>query len=129
MKKQYAAAMLRVLLGLVFLIHGYSKFQGGIQNTAGFFESLGLPGFTAYIVASIELAGGLAMIVGIGTRYIGVLFALILAGAIVKVKWTAGFLGNGQMAGYELDLILLVLSIYFVINNRTELALENTFHK
>jgi putative oxidoreductase len=119
------ATILRVILGITFLIHGAAKFQGGIENTVGFFESLGLPGFTAYLVAIIELVGGLAMVLGVGTRIISILFAIVLAVAIVKVKLAGGFLGNGQMAGYELDLALLAISIYLAITNKSLFALDN----
>lgn len=119
------ATILRVVLGATFLIHGAAKFQGGIENTVGFFDSLGLPGFTAYLVALIELVGGLAMVLGVGTRIISILFAIILAVAIVKVKLAGGFLGNGQMAGYELDLALLAISIYLAITNKSLFALDN----
>jgi putative oxidoreductase len=124
-KHEAAATLLRVVLGVTFLIHGAAKFQGGIANTAGFFESLGLPGFTAYIVALIELVGGLAMVLGVGTRIISILFAIVLAVAIVKVKLAGGFLGNGQMAGYELDLALLAVSIFLAITNKSLFALDN----
>ncbi|MEC2074907.1 DoxX family protein [Metabacillus fastidiosus] len=128
-KNEAAATILRVFLGITFLIHGLSKFQGGIENTVGFFESLGLPGFTAYMVALIELIGGIAVILGLGTRIISILFAIVLAVAIVKVKLAAGFLGNGQMAGYELDLALMVISIYFAITKRSLLALDNVLFR
>lgn len=119
------ATILRVVLGATFLIHGAAKFQGGIENTVGFFDSLGLPGFTAYLVALIELVGGLAMVLGVGTRIISILFAIVLAVAIVKVKLAGGFLGNGQMAGYELDLALLAISIYLAMTNKSLFALDN----
>jgi putative oxidoreductase len=119
------STILRVFLGITFLIHGVSKFQGGIENTVGFFESLGLPGFTAYLVAIIELVGGIAMILGVGTRVVSILFAAVLAVAIIKVKVAGGFLGNGQMAGYELDLALMVIAIYLALANKTLFALDN----
>lgn len=119
------ATILRVVLGATFLIHGAAKFQGGIENTVGFFESIGLPGFTAYLVAIIELVGGLAMLLGVGTRIISILFAIVLAVAIVKVKMAGGFLGNGQMAGFELDLALLAISIYLAMTNKSLFALDN----
>jgi putative oxidoreductase len=119
------ATILRIVLGATFLIHGAAKFQGGIENTVGFFDSLGLPGFTAYLVALIELVGGLAMVLGVGTRIISILFAIVLAVAIVKVKLAGGFLGNGQMAGYELDLALLAISIYLAMTNKSLFALDN----
>lgn len=122
---EVVTTILRVFLGATFFIHGLAKFQGGIENTVGFFESLGLPGFSAYMVAIIELVGGAAVVLGIGTRIISILFAIILAVATIKVKLALGFLGNGQMAGYELDLALLVLSVYTATTKRSVLSLDN----
>ena len=122
---EIGAVILRVFLGVTFFIHGLAKFQGGIANTVGFFESLGFPGFSAYVVALIELIGGIALILGIGTRIVSILFVLILAVATVKVKLAAGFLGNGQMAGYELDLALLVISLYLAATSKSFLSLDN----
>ncbi|CAH0288108.1 Putative oxidoreductase CatD [Peribacillus sp. Bi96] len=124
-KNDAGQVFLRIILGLTFFIHGVSKFQGGIGNTAGFFDSLGIPGFMAYIVAGIELIGGLAVILGFGTRIVSVLFAVILVGAVFMAKLPAGFLGNGQAAGYELDLALLAMSVYLACANTTVLSLDN----
>ena len=124
-KHEAAATILRLVLGATFLIHGAAKFQGGIENTVGFLESLGFPGFTAYIVALIELVGGLAMLLGVGTRVVSILFAIVLAVAVVKVKLAGGFLGNGQMAGFELDLALLAMSVFLAITNKSLFALDN----
>ncbi|ETI70394.1 DoxX family protein [Neobacillus vireti] len=124
-QNEVITTILRVFLGATFLIHGLAKFQGGIENTVGFFESLGLPGFTAYVVALIELIGGIAIVLGVGTRIISILFVIILAVAIVKVKLAVGFLGNDQMAGYELDLALMVISLYLAATKKSFLALDN----
>ncbi|WP_373233275.1 DoxX family protein [Cohnella sp.] len=117
--------LLRLVLGFTFFIHGFDKFQGGISNIAGWFQSIGLPGFAAYVVAIIELAGGLAIILGLGTRIVSVLFSLIMLGAIVKVKFSLGFLGNGQMAGYELDVALLFISICLALTGKTLYSIDN----
>ena len=119
------SVVLRVILGLTFIIHGLSKFQGGLGNTAGFFESLGIPGFSAYVVAVIELIGGILLILGIGTRVVSVLFAAIMLGAIFTAKLSAGFLGDGQMAGYELELALLAMAIFLAMANSTAFSLGN----
>jgi putative oxidoreductase len=123
--QEIGKVILRVVLGLTFFIHGLSKFQGGISNTVGYFESLGVPGFLAYAVATVELVGGIALILGIGTKFVSTLFALIMVGAIITAKLPAGFLGNGQMVGYELDLVLLAMSIFFVLAGKTILSLDN----
>ena len=124
-KNDIAKVILRVILGFTFFIHGLVKFQGGIANTAGYFDSLGIPGFMAYVVATIEFLGGLAMILGIGTKIVGILFSIIMIGAIFTAKLSLGFLGNGQMAGYELDLILLAASLYFVLADRSVLSVDH----
>ncbi|WP_047154351.1 DoxX family protein [Aneurinibacillus tyrosinisolvens] len=128
-KYETGALILRLVIGITFFIHGLAKFQMGLGNTAGFFQSIGVPGFMAYIVATIELVGGLAMILGIGTRIVSILFALVMVGAIVTVKLAVGFMGNGQMAGYELDLALLALSIYLAISGSQLYSLDSLFRK
>ncbi|WP_198520763.1 DoxX family protein [Alteribacter populi] len=128
-KYEMGAMLLRIVLGFTFFIHGLDKFQGGISNTAGFFESLGIPGFLAFVVALIELVGGIAMILGIGTRVVSVLFVLIMVGAIFMAKLPLGFLGDGQMAGYELDVVLLTISVYLAIVNKSMFALDNVIFR
>ncbi|MCL7749829.1 DoxX family protein [Halalkalibacter alkaliphilus] len=110
--------IVRVVLGMTFFLHGLDKFQNGISNIAGWFESIGLPGFLAYIVAVIELVGGVIMVLGIGTRIVGILFALVMAGAIITVKLPLGFLD-----GFELDVVLLAMSIQIAITGSAFLSL------
>lgn len=126
-KNELGNVILRVVLGLTFFIHGFVKFQGGITNIVGYFDSLGIPGFMAYVVAAIELVGGIVIILGLGTRIVSALFALIMLGAIFTAKFSLGFLGNGQMAGYELDVLLLAISIYLIFANKSRFSLDQKF--
>ena len=128
-KQEIGKVILRAVVGLLFFIHGLSKFQGGISNTVVFFDSLGIPGFMAYVVAVVELLGGIALFLGLGTRIVTLLFALIMIGAIFTAKLSLGFLGNGQMAGYELDLVLLAVSIYFVFAEKSKISLDHLLFK
>ncbi|WP_046178850.1 DoxX family protein [Domibacillus tundrae] len=118
--KGIGALILRITLGVIFLAHGTAKFQGGIENTVGWFESIGLPGFMAYAVAVIEVVGGIALIVGLGTRIVSALFALLLIGAIIKVKFAAGFLN-----GYAYDLVLLSLSVSLFVEGSKLYSIGN----
>ncbi|TDL67474.1 DoxX family protein [Rhodococcus qingshengii] len=130
LKNEIGALILRITLGAIFFIHGVVKFQGGIENTAGWFEGLGLPGVTAYGVALLEIIGGILLIIGFATRLVSALFALLMIGATVKVKLAIGLLGNGQMAGYELDLAFLAIAVYLVINGSKLLSVSQLiFHK
>jgi putative oxidoreductase len=124
MKNEIGALILRVTLGVVFFSHGLLKFQGGVENVAGWFESIGIPGFMAYAVTFVEIIGGIALIIGLGTRVVSVLFSLILLVAIVKVKLAAGFLD-----GFAYDLVLLAITIHLSINGSSLFSLEQIFSR
>lgn len=114
--QQVGTVVLRVVLGIIFFVHGLDKFLGGIENISGWFQSIEIPGFLAYAVATVELVGGLALIMGICTRLVSALLAIILLIATLKVKLGVGFMGNGQIAGYEFDLSLLAIALYLVLS-------------
>ncbi|MCL6603918.1 MAG: DoxX family protein [Paenibacillus sp.] len=117
--------IMRVVLGIIFVFHGVDKFQMGLGNVEAWFSSLGIPGFLAYVVAVIELVGGIMLILGLFTRYVSGLLVIVLAGAIITAKLSVGLLGNGQMAGYELDLVLILISLYLVVADRTPLSVDH----
>lgn len=98
--------LLRLALGIVFIYHGLTKFQN-MDTTIGFFASVGLVAAVAWMVASIETLGGMAVLLGVGTRVAGGLLAVVMLGAIITVKGAMGF-ANG---GYEFDLVLLLSSL------------------
>ncbi|MBI2526450.1 MAG: DoxX family protein [Candidatus Rokubacteria bacterium] len=98
---------LRLVVGLVFLVHGAQKlFQFGLGGTAGFLGSLGVPAPTlaAVVVIAVELLGGLALISGAFTRVVALVLAVHMLVAIVLVHLTAGFF---LPKGYEFALTLL----------------------
>ncbi|MCQ6274499.1 DoxX family protein [Bacillus sp. V3B] len=128
-KYEIGALILRVVLGITFFIHGLVKFQGGIENTVGWFDSIGLPGALAYVVALVELVGGIALIIGLGSKIVSVLLALLMIGATLKVKLAGGFLGTGQGAGYELDLALLAMAVFIAINGSKMFAIDQLIFK
>ncbi len=122
-KKELGALIVRVVLGVIFAVHGFVKFQDGISNTAEWFESIGLPGFLAYGVASFEIIGGLLLIIGLGTRIVAGVFLLLMVGAIITVKLAVGF-----MNGYEFDLALLAMAAFLAIAGSDLYAVENRFN-
>ena len=79
----YAALLLRVSMGVLLLAHGLllKVFTFTIPGTVGYFESIGYPGFFAYLVILGEVGGGLALILGVRTRAISLLLLPILIGA------------------------------------------------
>jgi len=87
----YAAFILRVSLGLMFVAHGLllKVLTFTIPGTVGYFQGLGYPGFFAYLVILGEIAGGLALILGVWTRTAALLLLPIMIGATLQ------HLGNG----------------------------------
>jgi putative oxidoreductase len=105
--------LLRLAVGIVFLYHGWIKLTS-IDQTIGFFASIGLSAFWAYLAALIETLGGIAFILGIFTRYVAVLLAADALIAIFKIH-----LGNGFSivdGGYEYVFVLLFVSIAIFVS-------------
>ena len=85
---------LRLVLGLVFVAHGAQKLFGfGLAGTAGFLGSLGvpLPTVAAAGLITVELLGGVALILGAWTRIVAALLAADMLVAILTVHLRAGF--------------------------------------
>jgi len=98
----YAALLLRLTLGLLFLAHVSLKlFVFTPAGTAKFFGSVGLPGELAYVVIAAELLAAVALILGIWTRVVAVAAVPILLGAIFTVHGAAGFFFNNPNGGWE----------------------------
>jgi putative oxidoreductase len=98
----YAALLLRLTLGVLFLAHaGLKIFVFTPAGTAGFFQSIGLPGALAYITIVWEVAGGLAMILGLWPRLVALAMVPVLLGALVTVHLANGFFFSNPNGGWE----------------------------
>ena len=104
---------LRLVVGLVFVVHGAQKlFVFGLGGAAGFMAKVGipLPFVAAVVVMAVEILGGLALILGLGTRVAAALLAFEMLVAILTVRLKMGFVG-----GYEFELTLLAASLSLVL--------------
>ena len=98
----YAALVLRVTLGALFLAHaGLKFFVFTPAGTAKFFGSLGFPPELAYLVISVEVLSGIALILGVWTRWAAIAGIPILLGAIFTVHGAAGFFFTNPKGGWE----------------------------
>lgn len=125
-KADLAMTIIRVIVGITFFAHGWQKvFTFGFEGTGGFFESLGIPaaGFFAILVSLLELLGGLALILGIGTRIVGLLLAIDMLVALLIVHLSNGFFVSEN--GIELVLILGAASLAFAITGASSISLDN----
>jgi putative oxidoreductase len=84
------ALIARILLALMFILAGVSKFAG-LEGTAGYIASKGLPMPTvlAFLTAALELVGGLAIAVGFHARFAALALALftLLANVLFHNFW------------------------------------------
>lgn len=88
----YAALILRVSLGIMFIAHALLKYSVfTLPGTAKFFESIGLPGPLAYLTFGAELIGGALILAGVGTRWVAAALIPVLLGA------TWAHAGNGWL--------------------------------
>ena len=94
----YAALVLRLALGILFLAHGLLKLLVFKPAGAyGYFKSLGLPGWLAYVTMACELAGAAALILGIVPRYVALLLIPLILGTIVTVHGRKAGCSRGRM--------------------------------
>lgn len=96
----YAALLLRLALGIMFLAHGLTKlFVFTLPGTAQFFESVGFPGVLAYPVTFFEILAGAMLILGILPRWVAAVAAVQLLAASSVTLETAGHLPQLMAAG------------------------------
>ncbi|MGR3562434.1 MAG: DoxX family protein [Heliomarina sp.] len=110
-----AAFALRVSTGILFVAHGLMKvLVFTVPGTVGYFESLGLPGFLAYLTILAELAGGAALILGIGTRVVSLALIPVLLGATWAHSGN-GWSFSGEGGGWEYPLFWTVAQVAVVL--------------
>ena len=98
----YAALILRVCLGVMFIAHALLKWLVfTLPGTVAFFRSLGLPGWFAYVTICVELVGGAALIGGIYARYAALLLIPLILGTIVTVHGKNGWPFSNKDGGWE----------------------------
>jgi len=103
----FALLVMRLVLGTIMIAHGYHKVWGGFHHHMDFVGSLGIPKWMAYLSAGTEFFGGIAIVLGLVTRFFAAAFIIEMAVAIWKVHFKNGLMGNG---GYEFPLALATIA-------------------
>jgi putative oxidoreductase len=103
----YAALLLRITLGVVFIAHALVKLLVlTLPGTAAFFVDHGFPGWTAYPVFAAELVGGAALAAGLYARTASLALIPVMLGAFT-VHWPNGWYFGSPNGGWEYIAVLL----------------------
>lgn len=129
----FSALVLRLVLGMIFIAHGYPKLfkkDFGPQGFSGFLKSVGVPAplLFAYVVGTVEFFGGILLILGLFTRLSAIVIAINMIVAMWKVKFKTGMISKvmegGWVGGYELDLALLAMAFVLTILGAGKFSLD-----
>ena len=122
-QKDYGILLARVVLAVILITAGYSKFAGpGIGGVTGYFESINL--FAApllgFLVPILELAGGIAILLGIGSRLLSLWVIVQFFLIVVYIK---PVLMQAEWSVIRTDLLLLTFGVLIATNGPGALAL------
>ncbi len=120
---------LRIAVGLVFLMHGGQKFfVFGLSGTADIMGKLGLPlpVVCAAVVTTVELLGGLAILLGVFARLAGALLAFEMVVAILVARLHGGFFAP---YGYEFEFTLLAACLTLASTGPGRISLEEIWRR
>ena len=127
--RDWALLVLRLGLGITLIVHGLPKFSGaGPVAFARYLRVHHFPAplFSAWIMAIIELVGGIAMVAGIQTTYAGwaaaaervfIIWLLKIAGGVKFV--------SARGTGWELDFLLLCMAAAVALLGAGAVTLES----
>lgn len=124
----FAEPLVRATIGLFLVPHGAQKLFGwfggyGLEATGQFFATkLGLPASLALAAGVIEVFGGLALALGLGTRLAALLVAGLMFVAAFKVHLGAGFFWTS--GGYEYPLMWGLVALAFVLQGGGRYSLD-----
>ncbi len=108
---QYAALILRIGLGAMFLAHGLLKvLVFTLPGTVAFFDQVGFPGWTAYIVTFAEIGGGILLLAGVAVRAVSLALLPVLLGATF-VHFGSGWVFSNPNGGWEYPAFLSLAAV------------------
>jgi putative oxidoreductase len=123
----YAALVLRVALGVMFIAHALLKYYVfTLPGTAQFFQSLGLPGALAYLTFWAELVGGALILAGVYTRWVSAALVPVLIGA-TWAHAANGWLFSALNGGWEYPAFLTLVAAAQALLGDGKYALSELF--
>jgi putative oxidoreductase len=112
---------LRIVLGAIMIGHGYPKIFGGLSHHLETVQRIGFPAWVGYLSAGTEFFGGMLMIAGLLTRFIGFAMCFEMTVAILKMHLKNGMIGQG---GYEFPLALGTMAFALIFFGAGPISLD-----
>ncbi|OHB18477.1 MAG: hypothetical protein A2854_04320 [Parcubacteria group bacterium RIFCSPHIGHO2_01_FULL_56_18] len=124
-----ALLFLRVATGLVFFMHGWQKWEGGLAQTANFLLSLQfpMPDVFAVLLIATEVVGGAALILGAFTRLAAKLTGIVAIVALLTVHVSKGFFVSS--GGFEFILLILAACVAILVMGPGSWSADKKFLK
>ena len=125
----WALLVMRLIVGVIFVAHGYQKIGLGMDQVAGFFRSTGIifPLFFAYFITYLELIGGILLILGLFTHLIAKLFVIEMLVAFLMVHVSKGLFVN--QGGFEYVAVLFGAAMVIMVFGPGKIAVEDFLQK
>ena len=117
-KDDYAILLLRIGIGLMFILHGYPNIMGGMDKWSGLgafgMNSIGIsfyPAFWGFMAAFSEFFGGIMLVLGVYTRLFSfLLFITMFIASCAHLASGDGIMGSSH--SIELAIVFLFLSMF-----------------
>ena len=125
----YAAFVIRVALGVMFLAHGLTKVLVFTPaGTVRFFESIGFPGFLAYPVMAFEVIAGLMLVLGVYARWVAAV-AVVQLFVASTVHFGNGWSFTNANGGWEYPIYLSVTALVVALLGDGVFAAKNSIRE
>ena len=111
-------------IGVIFIVHSLKKFDPSWQE---WLASIGIPPELQLPIELAEFIGGILLLVGILTRVTGMIFAVILLGAIFHIRWENGFFIS--QGGWEWDLVMLAAVLVIIVAGPGRISISHLVKK
>lgn len=126
----FGLLILRITIGLLMLLHGISKFSGGLEFISGMLVEKGLPGFFAYGVIIGEVLAPILIVVGFRTRIAALIYAFNCLVAVLMVH-SQDIFKISDHGGWELELLGLyfftALALFFTGGGKFAVSKNNNW--
>jgi uncharacterized membrane protein YphA (DoxX/SURF4 family) len=108
----WGIAAVRIVAGIILIVAGYTKFAGGLQGFTGFLTQIGmpLPGVMGLVIPTMELVGGLLVLLGLGVRWLALYFICEFIVTTFVVKLPRQGWDNSRI-----DMMMLAASVMLLL--------------